>query len=206
MCGNISKPRQISRLSGSCNADSAHDIHERRESSVGAVIPCPEAFIPTHVGRISMDARRLRRLCHSPPRMWGGCSCPGPEAWNSRHSPPRMWGGCIGVDHAAALVPRFIPTYVGRMITLRSSSRTHSGSSPRTWGGFHGPYHVLGRPPGSSPRTWGGCDVRGLQPCAISGSSPRTWGGCIPNRAPCHLVRRFIPTHVGRMVMRRNTP
>ena len=49
--------------------------------------------------------------------------------------PPRMWGGCIGVDHAAALVPRFIPTYVGRMITLRSSSRTHSGSSPRTWGG-----------------------------------------------------------------------
>ena len=135
MCGNISKPRQISRLSGSCNADSAHDIHERRESSVGAVIPCPEAFIPTHVGRISMDARRLRRLCHSPPRMWGGFG--------------------VGLAQLAGVV-RFIPTHVGRMVSGLVEGKTYYGSSPRTWGGS---YRAPPRSPqwcGSSPRTWGG--------------------------------------------------
>ena len=161
MCGNISKPRQISRLSGSCNADSAHDIHERRESSVGAVIPCPEAFIPTHVGRISMDARRLRRLCHSP---------------------PRMWGGCIGVDHAAALVPRFIPTHVGRMIVSGIVSAFGSRFIPTHVGRIDRYRCIASHMAGSSPRTWGGCTQAGTYSRNSYGSSPRTWGG---SPTPC---------------------
>ena len=183
MCGNISKPRQISRLSGSCNADSAHDIHERRESSVGAVIPCPEAFIPTHVGRISMDARRLRRLCHSP---------------------PRMWGGCIGVDHAAALVPRFIPTHVGRISFSPVDSTTTSGSSPRTWGGSLNLTSPPSRQYGSSPRTWGGFFLGLFSYGLMSGSSPRTWGGYFPKCSYGWILMNCKPSKS--MMVRRGFP
>ena len=121
----------------------------------------------------------------------------------SPFTPPRMWGGCIGVDHAAALVPRFIPTHVGRMLRHRAEGDavlrfipTHVGRIPNTLRIFYQRKRFI-------PTHVGRMYPAPLLPAAKVGSSPRTWGGflCLP--PGIQFVYRFIPTHVGRM---RNDP
>ena len=96
-------------------------------------------------------------------------------------TPPRAWGTWIGTN-TSVLFLRFIPTCVGNMPGLFTRARKSAGSSPCAWGTC----------------------IPASESAALMAVHPHARG---EHALVCHgspLLPRFIPTHVGNMLLVRN--
>ena len=94
---------------------------------------------------------------------------------------PRLWGDFL-FDILSPVLKRYIPTLVGRFMTIVAKNR-HTSVHPHACGeiGTDRPFR-LGRP----------------------GTSPRLWGDLPRRKEPCALLR-YIPTLVGRFLVSQTT-
>ena len=107
--------------------------------------------------------------------MWGKSKSSSSKGFAISGSSPRMWGKFLN-PQMARVIPRFIPTHVGEILTLRSTLLSMT---------VH-------------PHACGGNQCTAKVPVFECGSSPRMWGKCA-GISTAQAVFRFIPTHVGEM-------
>ena len=150
-------------------------------------------FIPTHVGNtFPFPFAQSNRAVH--PHACGEHSKNARQVKSLTGSSPRMWG-TPGDTNADILMNRFIPTRVGNTVCICVGAVWIAGSSPRMWGthhrghqgrmtpsvhphacGEHGFLWRLARAEAVHPHA---CGEHRLSPCikyVVLGSSPRMWG------------------------------
>ena len=193
----------------------------------------PGAVFPTCVGVFSTSPTSLTTP-PSLPHVRGGVSwmicLAGPDAASS----PRAWGcfsfptthvrlwcvfpTCVGVfprSGIASSACSSLPHVRGGVSTAAMSSQRTKTSSPRAWGCFWEPLHLL-RPPDvfptcvgvfrlkvfgrvrwfGLPHVRGGVSIRENPGSAVFKSSPRAWG-CFQRLAGGHGRAKVFPTCVG---------
>ncbi len=108
--------------------------HVGKTTARGLVAHHATRFIPTHVGKTCSATNSRSSRCGSSPRMWGKRI-----RWTTffpklRGSSPRMWGKRQLTRWYRYPPRRFIPTHVGKTLTIQEAGVPVIGSSPRMWG------------------------------------------------------------------------
>ena len=160
-------------------------------------------FIPTCVGQIPPSGEGTPSPLGSSPRAWGRSLGTSPEHSRASVHPHVRGADCAGKPdrlHRA----RFIPTCVGQMLAVISSTASVPGSSPRAWGrsrraGGARLFHC-----GSSPRAWGRLSTATSAPEGRS-VHPHVRGADAGGRRHSQLLRPVHPHVRGADAFSRST-
>ena len=164
--------------------------------------PClwtsPWRFIPTHVGRM-VTYRALPWSPHgSSPHTWGVCI----QVMLHKHLRsvhPHTRGAYECLDDLCFFLGRFIPTHVGRMVTLRRLCRSGPRVHPHTRGAYAWTIPSVRSSRSVHPTHLGRMVSTSITHLSFTRFIPTHVGRILLCHPPPLLLLRFIPTHVGRI-------